>query len=26
VRAYPALADGRFYARNIDTLVAVDLR
>ena len=26
VRAYPALADGRFYARNTDTLVAVDLR
>ena len=26
VRAYPALADGRLYARNTDTLVAVDLR
>ncbi|MDA1093877.1 MAG: PQQ-like beta-propeller repeat protein [Acidobacteria bacterium] len=26
VRAYPALADGRVYARNTDTLVAVDLR
>ena len=26
VRAYPALADGRFYARNTDTLVAMDLR
>ena len=26
VRAYAALADGRFYARNTDTLVAVDLR
>lgn len=26
VRAYPALADGRLYARNADTLVAVDLR
>lgn len=26
VRAYPALADGRLYARNVDTLVAVDLR
>jgi glucose dehydrogenase len=26
VRAYPALADGQFYARNTDTLVAVDLR
>ncbi len=25
VRAYPALADGRLYARNTDTLVAVDL-
>ena len=25
VRAYPALAGGRFYARNGDTLVAVDL-
>ena len=26
VRAYPALADGRLYARNTDTLVAIDLR
>ena len=26
VRAYPAVADGRLYARNTDTLVAVDLR
>ncbi len=26
VRAYPALADGRLYARNGDTLVAIDLR
>ena len=26
VRAYPALADGRLYARNTDTLIAVDLR
>ena len=26
VRAYPALADGRLYVRNTDTLVAVDLR
>lgn len=26
VRAYPALAAGRLYARNADTLVAVDLR
>ena len=26
VRAYPALADGLLYARNTDTLVAVDLR
>ena len=26
VRAYPALADGRLYARNTDALVAVDLR
>ena len=26
VRAYPALAEGRLYARNTDTLVAVDLR
>ncbi len=26
VRAYPALADGRLYARNTDTMVAVDLR
>tara|TARA_B110000116_G_scaffold227761_1_gene208837 strand:- start:401 stop:1633 length:1233 start_codon:yes stop_codon:yes gene_type:complete len=26
VRAYPALADGRFYVRNTDILVAVDLR
>ena len=26
VRAYPALAAGRLYARNTDTLVAVDLR
>ena len=26
VRAYPALSDGRLYARNTDTLVAVDLR
>ena len=26
VRAYPALADGVLYARNTDTLVAVDLR
>lgn len=26
VRAYPALADGRLYARNTDTLVSVDLR
>ena len=26
VRAYPALADGRLYARNTATLVAVDLR
>ena len=26
VRAYPALADGRLYARNTNTLVAVDLR
>ena len=26
VRAYPALAGGRLYARNTDTLVAVDLR
>ena len=26
VRAYPALADGRLYARNTDRLVAIDLR
>lgn len=26
VRAYPALAAGRLYARNADTLVAIDLR
>ena len=26
VRAYPALAEGRLYVRNTDTLVAVDLR
>lgn len=26
VRAYPALAAGRLYARNTDTLVAIDLR
>jgi len=26
VRAYPALADGRLYARSKDTLVCVDLR
>jgi hypothetical protein len=26
VRAYPALADGRLYARSKDTLICVDLR
>ena len=26
VRAYPALAEGRLYVRNSNTLIAIDLR